>query len=106
MHLPVHGVAVGVGVGVAVGVGVGAGAPTQYFPPVFNKSPEFPVPPHTIISLLVPTAVCWARASGALVVLIGVQPSVAGSYRPPVLTTLVPSFPPHTTIMSPVKTVV
>jgi hypothetical protein len=47
-----------VAVAVAVGVGVGVGAPdcTQYLPPVL-RSPLRSVPPHTIISLTVPTAV-------------------------------------------------
>jgi hypothetical protein len=73
------GVAVTVGVGlagvaVAVAVGVGLGVPdcAQYFPPVF-KTPEPFLPPQTIISLPVQTAVCSVRASGALVVLVGVQ---------------------------------
>ena len=52
------GVTVGVGVGVPVAVGVGVGEPAcaQYLPPVF-KSPKLPVPPQTIISLSVHTAV-------------------------------------------------
>jgi len=79
------GVAVGVGVNVAVGVGVGVGGgPAQYLPPVFKKLP-LPNPPQTIISLPVQTAVCTDRASGALVVLVAVQPSVLGLYLPPVL---------------------
>jgi hypothetical protein len=46
-------VAVAVAVGVAVGVEVGVGATAQYLPPVL----ETPVPPQTIISLPVQTAV-------------------------------------------------
>jgi hypothetical protein len=49
-------VAVAVGLGEGVGVGVGPAPETQYLPPVF-RSPESPVPPQTIISLLVHTAV-------------------------------------------------
>ena len=72
-HLPVQGVGVGVG-----------GAPdcAQYLPPVLKP------PPHTIISLLVHTAVCKYRGSGALVVLVAVQLSVPGSYLPPELNTV------------------
>ena len=55
-----------------------------YLPPVF-KSPPF-VPPQTIISLPVHTAVWEARESGAVVVVVTVQLSVMGLYRPPVLT--------------------
>jgi hypothetical protein len=51
-----------------------------YRPPVFK-----PVPPQTIISLPVQTAVCEFRALGALVVLVAVQLSVLGLYLPPVL---------------------
>ena len=51
------GVFVGVGVEVAVGVGVGVGGgPAQYLPPVFKKLLPS-VPPQTIISLPVHTAV-------------------------------------------------
>ena len=54
------GVEVGVGVGVAVtvGVGVGVGEPdcAQYLPPVFKGLPT-ELPPQTIISLPVHTAV-------------------------------------------------
>ena len=42
------------------------------------------MPPQAIISLPVQTAVCDARASGALVVLVAVQLSVLGLYLPPV----------------------
>ena len=89
-----HGVGVGVGVGLAVaegvalgvGVGVGPGGAAQYFPPVLKKVPTPTDPPQTIISLPVPvqTAACDSRAAGALVVLVAVQLSVLGSYRPPV----------------------
>jgi hypothetical protein len=54
------------------------------------------------IRLPVQTASCPARLSGASTVEVGVQESVRGSYRPPVL--LPP--PPHTTIVRPVHTAV
>jgi hypothetical protein len=63
-----------------------------YLPPVL------PLPPQTIISVLVHTAVCWLRAAGALVVLVAVQLSVPGLYRPPVLKKLLSSHPPQTII--------
>jgi hypothetical protein len=53
-----------------------------YLPPVFKALPSDP--PQTIISLPVHTAVCWSRASGALVVLVAVQLSVVGLYLAPV----------------------
>ena len=53
-----------------------------YLPPVFTMN-MLPNPPQTIISLPVHTAVCRARASGALVVLVGVQLSVLGLYLAP-----------------------
>ena len=85
------GVELGVAVGVAVGVGVGEGAP---------------LPPQTIISLPVQTAVCPYRAAGALVMLVAVQLSVPGlyltppfKYSPPVLIL----YPPQTIISLPVQ---
>ena len=42
------------------------------------------LPPQTIISLPVHTAVCSERPEGALVVLVAVQLSVLGLYLPPV----------------------
>ena len=71
-------------VGVGVGVGEGVGYCPQYRPPVLVP-PELPTPSQTIISLPVQTAVCWYRASGALVVLVAVQLFVLGLYLPPVL---------------------
>jgi hypothetical protein len=51
-------VAVGVGEAVASGVGVGVGPDcTQYLPPVLKYWEKLNLPPHTIISLLVQTAV-------------------------------------------------
>ena len=49
-------VGVGVTLGDAVGVGEGVGYWPQYLPPVFER-PASAIPPHTIISLLVHTAV-------------------------------------------------
>jgi hypothetical protein len=46
-----------------------------YLAPVFKLPPLLSVPPQTIISLPVQTAVCWDRAVGALVVLVGVHVS-------------------------------
>jgi hypothetical protein len=60
-----------------------------------------------IISLPVHTAVCESRAKGELMVLVAVQPLVAGSYLPPVLKRLLKkSRPPQTTISLPVHTAV
>ena len=51
------GVGLGVAVGVGVGLGVGVGPDcAQYFPPVFQRLISS-VPPQTIISLSVSTAV-------------------------------------------------
>jgi hypothetical protein len=55
-----------------------------YLPPLFKKMPL--VPPQTIISLPVHTAVCLSLPVGALVMLVAVQLSVLGSYLPPVFT--------------------
>src|SRR5262245_12917584 len=51
-----------------------------------------------------PCAHLWYQ--GALVVLVGVQLSVARSYLALVLTPLKPSYPPQTIISLPVQTVV
>src|SRR5258707_13491654 len=59
-------------------VAVQLSVPGLYRPPVFKKL-LLSVPPQTIISLPVHTAVCWSRAAGALVVLVAVQLS---SVRP------------------------
>ena len=56
-----------------------------YLPPVLKFLPKSCVPPQTIISLPVQTAVCQARPEGALVVLVRTQLSVLGLYLPPVL---------------------
>ena len=79
----------------------------SYFPPVAKSVNTLLSPPQTIISLPVHTAVCDARADGALLVLVGIQLLVLGLYLPPVLKTLpFPSFPPQTIISLPVHTVV
>jgi hypothetical protein len=76
-----------------------------YLPPVLKKfTPS--VPPHTIISVPVHTAVCMSRAVGALVVLVSIQLSVLGKYFPPVLKKFTSSVPPHTIISVPVHTAV
>src|SRR5947209_7616157 len=64
---------------------------------------KLPLPPQTIISLPVHTAVCNVRPVGALVVLVAIQVFVLGLYLPPVLTSLVPSCPPQTIISLPVQ---
>jgi hypothetical protein len=46
-----------------------------YRPPVFKPLVPPLYPPQTIISLPVHTAVCWYRAAGALLVLVGVHVS-------------------------------
>ena len=71
-----------------------------YLPPVFSA-----FPPQTIISLPVHTAVCNARAPGALVVLVATQLSVLGVYLPPVFK-MKGLAPPHTIISLPVHTAV
>jgi hypothetical protein len=46
------------------------------------------------------------RASGALLVLVAVQLSVSGLYRPMVFKKLLPSYPPQTIIWVPLHTAV
>src|ERR1700757_5459373 len=95
-----------VGVEVAVGEGV-APAWVQYVPPVFKRWPGVSVPPHTIISVSVQTAVCSLRSSGALVMLVGVQLSMPGLYLWPVFEKEPEVVPPaHTIISLPVQTAV
>src|SRR5205814_6652452 len=80
-----------------------------YFPPVSSTRRFSSIPPQTIISLPVHTAVCTALPLGASVVLVGVQVSVAGPYFPPVSNTWnphSPSWPPQTIISLPVQTAV
>jgi hypothetical protein len=76
-----------------------------YLPPVFR--PLLPVnPPHTIITLLLQTAVPSSRPAGAFVVLVAVQLSVTGLYLPPVLRLVVLFTPPQTIISVPLQTAV
>src|SRR6266576_1851297 len=80
----------------------------SYLPPVF-KSPlkgKPPMPPQTIISVPVHTAVCELLASGTLVVLVPVQLFVPGLYLPPVSKGCEKSSPPQTIISVPVQTAV
>src|SRR6476661_1404421 len=79
----------------------------SYLPPLFKSPKEkSPVPPQTIISLSVQTAVCKSRGSGALEVLVAVQLSVPGIYLPPVLTNCEKLERPQTIISVPVHTAV
>ena len=82
---------------------VHGGGSAQYLPPVFKRLLPL-LPPQTIISLPVQTAVCLSRAAGALVVLVAVQLSVLGLYLPPVFKRLLPLVPPQTIISLPVQT--
>ena len=83
-------------------VGVQVSVAGLYRPPASAGKPGLLSPPHTIMRFPVHTAVCKYRAAGALaVVAVGVQVSVAGSYRPPVLS---PGLLPHTTMRLPVQT--
>jgi hypothetical protein len=61
-----------------------------------------------IISLPVQSAVCTNRAMGVFTVLIGIQLSLVGLYRPPVLNMQLPPqpLPPQTIISLPVHTAV
>ena len=77
-----------------------------YLPPVLKWRLIILAPPHTIISLLVHTAVCKVRPSGAFVMLVAVQLLVMGLYLPPVLKALPPKFPPQRIISLPVHTAV
>src|SRR5437879_8259781 len=77
----------------------------SYSPPVFNswKPLSSKYPPQTIISLPVHTAVCSARAEGALVILVAIQLFAAGRYSPPVFKKIRlfgMSKYPHQTILS------
>jgi len=65
------------------------------------------LPPQTIISLPVQTAVCAYRRSGTFNSVVAIQASVVGLYRPPVSVISNPtSAPPHTIIWLPVHTAV
>jgi hypothetical protein len=76
-----------------------------YLPPVLNLF-KTSLPPQTIISLSVHTAVCPARPEGALAVLVAVQLSLLGLYLPPVFKKRGgknPFLPPQTIISLPVQ---
>ena len=76
-----------------------------YLPPVLTGVVPF-VPPQTIISLPVQTAVWSSRAEGALVVLVAVQLLVLGLYLPPVFRRPLSFCPPQTIISVPVHSAV
>ena len=76
-----------------------------YRPPVFTPIPLL-IPPQTIISLPVHTAVCQYREVGVLMVLVAVQLFVPGLYLPPVFNWFVLPDPPQTIIWLPVHTAV
>ena len=90
-------VAAGLAVAVAVGVGVGPDC-AQYLPPVFKYMGPLPIPPQTIISPPVDTAVWRYRAAGALITLVATQLSVPRLYLPPVFKS--PGLVPPQTIIS------
>ena len=62
------------------------------------------LPPQTIISSPVHTAVCTTRGPGALTVVVATQASVFGLYRPPLLSKGDEVEPPQTIISLPVQT--
>jgi hypothetical protein len=64
-------------------VAIQLSVPGLYFPPVF-KLLKPSVPPQTIISVPVHTAVCPFLGDGASVTVVGTQLSVARLYLPPV----------------------
>src|SRR5437762_2825115 len=76
-----------------------------YLPPVISE-PSPGVPPETIISVPVQTAVCNIRWKGALVVLVAVQVFVLGLYLPPLFTSPELVAPPQTIISLLVHTAV
>src|SRR5438445_11651884 len=84
----------------------------SYSPPVFNswKPLSSKYPPQTIISLPVHTAVCSARAEGALVIVVAIQLFAAGRYSPPVFKKIrlfgMSNYPPQTIMSLPVQTAV
>ena len=80
--------------------------PGVYRPPLLKKGLPFPIPPQTIISLPVHTAVWLFREAGTFApVLVGTHVSVPGVYRPPLFPTP-PTSPPQTIISLPVHTAV
>src|SRR5438034_765002 len=67
-------------------VGSQASAAGSYLPPVLNCTPVLGLsPPQMTIRLPVQTELCPPRAEGATMSEVGLQLSVAGSYRAPVL---------------------
>jgi hypothetical protein len=79
-----------------------------YLPPV-SKLVLPSLPPQTIISLSVQTAVCWNRAAGTSVMLVApLQLLLTGLYFPPVFVTPPEksTAPPQTIISLPVHTAV
>jgi hypothetical protein len=77
-----------------------------YLLPLFRKVLPSGVPPQTIISLPLQTAVWKNRGLGALVVLVAVQLFVLGLYLAPVFKTPVLPYPPQTIISLPLHTAV
>ena len=92
------------GRGLGAGEGLACGC-AQYRPPVFKKVTRS-LPPQTIISLPVQTAVSESLPTGALVVLVAVQLSVLGLYLPPVFKKPPVPIPPQTIISLPVQVAV
>src|SRR6266478_3892328 len=88
-------------------VGVQLSVLGLYLPPVLKSWKESELnPPQTIISLSVQTAVWLKRASGTLLMLVGVQVSVTGLYLTPVFRSLNSLLPPQTIIWLPAHTAV
>src|SRR5438034_6364554 len=87
-------------------VGVQLSLAGLYRPPVFKMQLRLhPEPPQTTISVPVHTAVCKPRAAGTSAVLVAVQTSVIGLYRPPLLRfTTLESYPPQIINSAPVHT--
>src|SRR6185436_10360866 len=81
--------------------------PLETLPSIPGPDSPSAHPPQTIIKLPVQTAVWQPRGTGACTLVVGVQVSVSGSYRPPLLVSDPPAVtPPHTTIKLPVHTAV
>jgi hypothetical protein len=99
------------GAGAAIEVGVHESIEGLYRPPSFVKKRKFVVPPQTIISVPVHTAVCRYLGTGTFAPSeVAAQESVTGLYRPPVLTAVpappASGAPPQTIISVPVQTAV
>ena len=79
--------------------------PGVYRPPLFRSVGVSSLPPQTIISLPVHTALCRYRATGTFApVLVGTHVSVPGVYRPPSFKLPLLPLPPQTIISLPVHT--